>query len=230
MTLVVALAGRNEIVIGADGICPIGNGDGEYAIETQKLRRILKDKWVAGIAGTRSGYTLLEKAGAGSKESVFDLSARMAEVYKVEYSVELRLVFAGFENNIPSLYTWNGLRWPDGSSVVNGLTLAEEGRVAIGFRKHGALHFMHAYHSIEMNVNQLAMLCYYCLSEAVRQDTRLDEPISMAVISRDAITDLDDAQIKELRAASTRIRRNIGKLFIKNAPTLYANRSAIDQT
>jgi 20S proteasome alpha/beta subunit len=227
MTLVVAMAGRNEIVIGADGICPIGDDDGQYVIESQKLRRVLKGKWAVGIAGTRAGYTLLEKAGATNPECLFDLSARMAEIYKAEYFADLRLVFAGFENDRPSLYTWNGV----GDGRVNGLILAEEGRVAVGLKKHGALHFMHAYHSTDLDANQLAVLCYYSLSEAVRQDSRLDGPISMAVISRDAITDLDEAQIDRLRTASTRIRKKIGKLFIKDAPAVYAaSKSAIDQT
>jgi hypothetical protein len=44
MTLVVALAGRNEIVIGADGISPIGDEDGQYVIESKKLRRIFKER------------------------------------------------------------------------------------------------------------------------------------------------------------------------------------------
>jgi len=220
MTLVVAVAGRNEIVIGADGICPIGDDDGQYVIESQKLRRVLKDKWVAGIAGTRSGCTLLEKAGATNQENLFDLSARMAEIYKAEYSVELRLVFAGFEDGKPSLYTWNGLMWANGTPHVNGLTQAEEGRVAVGIRKHGALHFMHAYHSVDMNVNQLASLCHYCLSEAVRQDARLGSPISMAVISRNGITDLDENQLKVLQVSSTRRKNKIGRLFLKDISDL----------
>lgn len=222
MTLVVAIAGRNEIVLGTDGICPIGDGDGQYVIESKKLRRVLKDKWVAGIAGTRAGYTLLEKAGATNPECLFDLSARMAEIYKAEYFVDLRFVFAGFENDRPSLYTWQGV----GDGRVNGLILAEEGRIAVGLEKHGALHFMHAYHSTDMDANQLAILCHYCLSEAVRQDTRLGSPVSMAVISRDAIDDLDETQIKKLRAASIRIRKKIGKLFIKDAPPVRKSEAA----
>jgi 20S proteasome alpha/beta subunit len=214
MTLVVAVAGRDEIVIGSDGICPIGDDDGQYVIEAQKLCRVLKDKWVAGIAGTRSGFTLLEKAGAANQENLFDLSARMSEIYKAEYSVELRLVFAGFEDGEPALYTWNGL----GANRVNGLTRADEGRVAVGLRKHGALHFIHAYHSTDMDANQLALLCHYCLSEAVRQDTRLGEPISMAVISRNAITDLDESQLRALQSASTRTKNRIGKLFDEEGP------------
>lgn len=221
MTLVVAVAGRNEIVIGADGICPIGDDDGQYVIESQKLRRVLKDKWVVGIAGTRAGYTLLEKAETASTERLFDLSAGMSDIYRREYSDVLRLVFAGFENGHPSLYTWNGL----GKNSVNGLICAEERRVAVGLKKHGALHFMHTYHSTDMDANQLVLLCHYCLSEAVRQDTRLGNPISMAVISRDTITDLDDAQLKELRVASVRTRKKIGKLFTQDAPAVYIPKS-----
>jgi hypothetical protein len=36
MTSVIAMAGRNEIVIGADGISPIGDDDGQYIIESQE--------------------------------------------------------------------------------------------------------------------------------------------------------------------------------------------------
>jgi 20S proteasome alpha/beta subunit len=220
MTLVVALAGKNEIVIGADGISPIGDEDGQYVIESKKLRHVLKNRWVAGIAGTRAGYTLLERAGATDHEKITDLSARMAEIYKSEYLVELRLVFAGFDGQHPALYTWNGLKYVGGDYDVNGLILAEEGRVAVGLNKHGALHFMHACHSTDMEANQLATLCHYCLSEAVRQDTRLGGPISMAVISRDGITDLDEAKMDKLRTASTRIRKKIGKLFTDDAAAI----------
>lgn len=225
MTLIVALAGRNEIVIGADGISHDGDLEGQYVTDSHKLRHVLRDKWVAGIAGTTAGYTLLSKASAEKQNDLFGLSDRLALIYKRDYCVDLRLVFAGFEHDCPALYTWNGV-----GGDVNGLILAEKGRVVTGLDKHGALHFVHAYHSTDMDVNQLALLCHYCLSEATRQDTRLGNPISMAVISRDAITDLDEGQIKKLRDASTRMRKNIGKLFTSNAPMIYDSSSAIDQT
>lgn len=217
MTLVVALAGQNEIVIGADGISPIGDDDGQYRIESNKLRRVLKDQWVVGVSGSRAGYTLLKRADSGNPRELKDLSANMSDVYRREYSVELRLIFAGFENGHSSLYTWNGL----GKNSVNGLILAEEGRAAVGLRKHGALHFMHAYHSIDMNASQLALLCHYCLSEAIRQDTRLGGPVNMAIVSRSSIIDLDEDKIKVLQDASTQIRSKIGKLFFLDAPFIY---------
>lgn len=230
MTLVVALAGRNEIVIGADGISPIGDEDGQYVIESKKLRRVLKDQWVVGVAGTRAGYTLLDRAAATNPDKLTDFSAKMAEIYKREYLSELRLIFAGFEHDHPSLYTWNGVKFAGGEYDVNGLILAEEGRVAVGLNKHGALHFMHAYHSIDMSASQLALLCHYCLSEAIRQDTRLDGPLSMTIISRNGITDLDENQIKALQVASTRARNRIGELFINDVPVVYPSSSASVQT
>jgi 20S proteasome alpha/beta subunit len=225
MTLIVAMVGRNEIVIGADGICHNGNLNGAYVNKSQKLRRVLKDKWVVGVSGTTGGYTVLNRAKASERGNISDLADHLDGIYREGYSCDLGFVFAGFEDNRPALYTWHGMR-----AGVIGLTLAEEGHVAAGLDKHGALHFMHRYHSTEMDANQLALLCHYCLSEAMRQDRRLGDPISMAVISRDAITDLDEAQLKELRDASIRMSKKIGKLFIKDAPSIYASNSPIVQT
>ena len=40
----------------------------------------------------------------------------MAEIYKKEYLSELRLIFAGFEYDHPSLYTWNGVKFTGGTA------------------------------------------------------------------------------------------------------------------
>ena len=223
MTLVVALAGKDEIIIAAERLCLLGDTDGQYRSDISKIRE-MKGGITAGIAGARSGLTLLERANeltennASSKRKLIDAyAAKLAELYGRSYD-EIKFLLCAVENSQPLLYIFGFNR--QATFLPAEVT---EGRVAVGLSKHGALHFLHTYHSRQMNTKELAFLAYFSIHQAIRNDPRLKGPIDVYAIRSDSATQLQRETIDAIRAKCETTETAIGDTIRKvslELPTL----------
>lgn len=148
MTLVVALAGQHEVVIGAERLCPLGDNEGQYGIGVSKVK--LWSDLAFGFSGTRSGMMFFDSviqekpfmAGKSLQDRMVIFFDDIAERYtKFNCFDDIRIVACGVDNGEPIICTV-ALR----AGGNNGIAHHTEGRVAIGLDKHGALHFLHTYH------------------------------------------------------------------------------------
>jgi 20S proteasome alpha/beta subunit len=221
VTLVVALAGKNEIVIGADRLCLMGDQEGQYSVDFKKLKTVNRS-WVMGFAGSRAGYSIFERSErekwdiSGSfYEQATKFSKKLECVYLNSYSAEISFLFCGIEKTEPLIYTWSSR-----GDQVHGMIPATEGRSAIGFPRHGAMYFIHTHHTREMDVNQLIRLCYFSLSQAVSHDRRLNGPVDIAIIRPDGVVDLNEEQCSVVGASCQQVQANIRDLLTTNAPVI----------
>lgn len=73
MTLILALVGRDNAVLAADGQLTQGSSGGYYASSVQKLRLVNRGNWILGVAISQVGYDLakyIEENDEGFPENI----------------------------------------------------------------------------------------------------------------------------------------------------------------
>ena len=223
MTLVVALAGRHEVIIGAEQLCPLGDPDGQYSINYSKVR--FYGGAAFGFAGFRSGVSLFETAqhkfAIRQSEPLGEEIKVLIEVMAREYTHfpnsrdDIRMIACGVDHGIPMIYT---SKLDRGGSFYP--TCHTEGRAAIGIEKHGALHFIHSYHRPEMPTNELAFLAYFSIAETIRHDTRVRGPVEIYVVREGVTIPLDQKQLEKLQASANEAKEKIGDVLLGASPNL----------
>lgn len=223
MTLVVALAGQHEVIIGAERLCPLGDGDGQYGIEYSKIR--LHGDVAFGFAGWRSGISLFDTANLkypisadeplGEGIKAFFESMSSAYTRFTNSADDIRVVACGVDKGEPLIYT---SMFAHGGSFYPARHT--EGRVAIGLEKHGALHFLHTYHRLDMTTNELAFLAYFSIAETIRHDTRVRGPIEIFIVREGKATPLEQGQLETLATSAKEARKKIGDALVKASPDL----------
>lgn len=222
MTLVVAVAGKSEVILASESLCQLGDGDGQYNVSTSKIR--LMGDVAFGFAAGRSGFGLFSAVGKRTPfrddeslhEGITRFIAAMGREYKDNrYDDTVRFLVCGVDDKEPLIYVGNFM---DG--VVAGPAHISEGRIAIGIEKHGALHFLHRYHHRNMTTNELAFLAYFSISETIFHDGRVKKPIDVFIVREGLAKPLEREQILQLENASQESADAIGEVLVKAAPDL----------
>ncbi len=219
MTLVVALEGKDEVVVAADSRIIEGENEGRYQSEHTKLLRV-GPNWILGVAGTVIGYELHSRMESENRAFHPDIrigthgyAKRMRELYEeCECSGPAFLILAGVYKGRPSIYGWNLERDRDGRIQFGG-AMPAFGRTAIGANHHGALYFANAHHAPEMPTNQRVLLAYFCVTEAAKHDPRVGGAVEVAVIREDGAIFLSQEALAKVGRESAGIAASIGKLF-----------------
>lgn len=228
MTLVVALAGRHEVVIGAEQLCPLGDVDGQYGINYSKIR--LCGDVAFGFAGLRSGVSLFDSVNGTcvleEGKPLHDEIKKVIGAMEREYMGfknprdDIRLIACGVDKGEAMVYT---AMFAHGGSFHP--THHTEGRAAIGLDKHGALHFLYTYHHLDMTTDELAFLAYFSIAETIRQDTRARGPIDVYVVREGSAIPLKQQQIEKLRDAAKEAKKKLGDALLSASPALQISSS-----
>ena len=224
MTLVVALAGRNEVIIGAERLCPLGDSDGQYGISVSKIRPL--NDLAFGFAGWRSGFSLFDTAKIrysinpeiSLHEEIKSFLTVMSQGYSAfsNLSDDIRVVACGVDAGEPMIYTTRLFCGGGGYPTHHA-----EGRVAVGIEKHGALHFLHTYHRPDMTTNELAFLAYFSIAEAIRHDTRVRGPVEIYVVrEKQDPKPLEQEQLTALQTAAREAKAKLGDVLVSMTPDI----------
>ena len=137
MSLIVALAGKDEIVVAADTLGFVGDNGGYYGFECRKLH-VIQEKWLLGVAGASIGWDLFSamnqrhlELGKDFHRAVWDFSNGMHELYQgQEYTGKTFLLLCGIHNGRPLLAEWSfpPRRWREFSSPRMGFHRSGEPR------------------------------------------------------------------------------------------------------
>jgi len=219
MSLVVALANKDSIVMAADTICILGPHEAHYRYDAEysKIFRLRNPLYGVGVAA----HTTAEKfIGCGQERDslptfVSLVHHNVREHYKQrELDLDMHFLFCGFlPDNTPSIETlfFEGRIGAEGKREEVGQRI---GRASIGICRHGALYLLHSYHKLEMTTEQLAFLAYFTLKEAIFHDERLRGPIELGILHPSSpMTFYSPEQQQRLDEICDQRRKAIGKLL-----------------
>lgn len=220
MSLVVALANKDSIVLAADTICMLGGSEAHYRYDAEfsKIFSLRNPKFGIGVAGHSTTEQFVDM---GQETDTIDrligtIQNAVRNRYKEkQLTYEMLFLFCGFApNDAPIIETLHfDLNNSDGRREEIG---PRTGRAAIGLCKHGALYLIHSYHSLEMTTEQLAFLAYFTLKEAIFHDERLRGPIQLATLRPSSrMTFYSPEQQKKLDEICTERRTAIKELLTK---------------
>ena len=220
MSLAVALVGRSEIVVASDTLQILGDEGGYYRTECKKIRRVNQGRWALAVAGTNVGNDLLDRMEDDKyqfKDSFrlasYDFADHMKQLYiQGGYTGASFLLMCGVECGRPLMAEWsfpwqNGLAFPVAVATV-------------GAKMHGALHYAHAYHSPQMDTQQLILLAYFCVSQAARQDIRVGKPIDIAVVREGDVECFSGKSLADVEKRCDTIEGQLREAFLKPGPAL----------
>lgn len=219
MSLIVGLAGKDEIVVAADTLGFVGDAGGFYGFECRKLH-VIQEKWLLGVAGTSIGWDLFSamnqqhlELGKGFHKAVWDFSNEMHELYQgQDYEGETFLLLCGIHDGRPLLAEWSFPR-KDGVSFPTLWT-------AIGAKHHGALYFASSRHSRDMDTELRILLAYFCVREAAACDLRVRAPIEVAVVRENGVRCFSEEQLGDVERRSEEIVAQIAGAFHGPAPAI----------
>ena len=186
MSLVIAVANRDSIVLAADTICMLGGAEAHYRYDApfSKIFPLRNKKYGVGVAAHNTAEQFVDIGQPNNSldqliQSIQEAVSKRYEEKQLDY--EMFFLFCGFApNDKPVIETLSfdgsrrrGLR----EEVTDKIR-----RSAIGICKQGALYLIHSYHSLDMTTEQLAFLAYFALKDAIYHDERLRGPIQLAVL------------------------------------------------
>jgi 20S proteasome alpha/beta subunit len=228
MSLIVALAGENEIVMASDTICMAGDADGTYQYSERYSKiRVLGDKrFAVGIAGNTFGEFPFRAGGIRQHGSFSEIVEEFVGKTRTEYDKGNRkfnfdYIFCGFDESGPRIETMRFFQSPhDGSPQNDGLTSSKFGRNAVGVNKHGALYWIWTFHKTSLPLETIKLLACFTLRETIRHDGRVREPLEMLVVRPDkAVEFLLDSEVKHIEAKYEQKRERIEHLLYEERDT-----------
>ena len=224
MTLIVALEGRDGLVMAADSRATIGDPRGLTAVNDlqQKLFKLSRYCGIA-ISGAselaaRLTDQLIAQIEANKLENTDDIVQRAYELAKREFTqwfgvrpwsgtqpiVDQRpsviFVVAGY-----TVHTAGQLKpriYLLASQLDFAPQLCPSGYMLAGVPQY-ATYLLHRFYSREMSVDNVSALAAYLIAETATQDPKVGGPIHIAVITRqNGYTELETSKVEEL------VRRN----------------------
>jgi 20S proteasome alpha/beta subunit len=206
MSIVVAIVGKDSIVIGADTICVNGDEIAHYTERHSKIYSASNPHFAIGLAGSKAADRFL--APCRHEFSHLDFDASVLAYTKLafdDYGQGLRafdfyFLFCGYDSmgeprleRVRFLISQNdGKPYHDAAPVGS--------KHAIGVDRHGAWYTLANYYQKEMNIDQTMLLTYLTLREVIRHDERTKEPIEMMVVRPNLPSRrVSDAEIEELK-------------------------------
>ena len=216
MSLVIALAGKREIVVAGDTLLRTGDEDGFYRSRVPFPKIFCQNAeshFVVGHAGSSSSRHYLKDESsldkASFRETVESYKTAIDEQYTMN-RVPSQFVIAGFEKGQPQIYHCVC------DDFKTQLAQADLGRLAIGIGGHGAMYLIHRYHENEMSLDQLLLLGCFGLQEAIRFDGRVANPLQVAVVQPDKRPKfLSEDAIDAINARCENIHTAIQNLFLQ---------------
>jgi len=191
MSLVVALANKNSIVLAADTICMLGPSEAHYRYDAEfsKIFPLRNPRYGVGVAAHSTAENFIDcRQKTDSLPTFVSLIHRnVREHYKQrELDLDMHFLFCGFlADGTPSIETlfFGGQSGVEGKREEIGRKI---GRTSIGICRHGALYLLHSYHKLDMRTEQMTFLTYFTLKEAIFHDERLRGPIELAILRPDS--------------------------------------------
>jgi 20S proteasome alpha/beta subunit len=212
VTLVIALPGKDCIVIGSDTYAFVGD---EQAYVGYKCRKIgaFANRWIIGSAETSTGSTLLSRLDnsdfQGDYWSVLDTCrTKTKQMYEDQHYIQgTSFLLCGLHNGVPKISKWHLPSNPGGRTIEH---VAE----AIGIPGYG-MHLANAYLGPDMSEEQLKLLAQFCVLSMVNQDLRVRGPIEVGVVNKDGARIYEPAEMSRYAEEANRIYKSIGEKFLK---------------
>jgi 20S proteasome alpha/beta subunit len=186
MSLVIAVANRDSIVLAADTVCLLGGAQAHYRYDApfSKIFPLRNNEYGVGVAAHNTAEQFVDIGQPSNSldqliRLIQDAVGRRYEEKQLDY--EMFFLFCGFDpNDRPVIETvsFDGSRRKGFREEVTDKIR----RSAIGICKQGALYLIHTYHDLDMTTEQLAFLAYFALKDAIYHDERLRGPIQLAVL------------------------------------------------
>jgi len=223
MSIIVALASEEEIVLAADSICGVEEEDCFYCMHDpfSKIHQLPNNpKFAIGIAGAVYGERALKSGLATHDDFDKDTDEVFKRMWDTYENGNCRLafdyVFCGFDGpGLPRIRRasfYEGFD-PNKNKLVpktDGIIDSKYGRVAVGCRKHGALYWMTSLHGLtKPHTNRL--LAYFAIQETIRHDKRTRGPVEMMVIRHGA--DVEKVGKEELTVLDANYQARRDRIF-----------------
>jgi 20S proteasome alpha/beta subunit len=186
MTAIVALKGKDHVVMAGDTLNTFGPVEGLYRRTTPKVR-IINGDWIIGVADALEGLQIVrdfgeEKlSGLPDRNPVDALAERMFEAYKKKgFAAESTFLLGGVDKSRPFIRTWKFKKNQEGILGIEGSLEPDGNHYAIGACHHGAFYFLTQFQRPN-TVEQDAFQVFHCVAEVAKHDVRVDRPIDLAV-------------------------------------------------
>lgn len=195
MSIIVALASEEEIVLAADSICGVEEEECFYCMNVpySKIHTLPNNtQFAIGIAGAVYGERVIRADLSRYNDFDKDTNAAFSWMKDNYLGGNCRLlfdfIFCGFDApqkpRIRRASFYEGCDPNTGKNIpmTDGIIDSKYGRMAVGCRKHGALYWMTSFHGLlqEPHVNRL--LAYFAVQETIRHDKRTRGPIEMMIV------------------------------------------------
>jgi 20S proteasome alpha/beta subunit len=211
VTFVVALPGKDCVVVGADTYAFAGDEHGYVGYECSKIKAF-SNRWIVGTAETNTGSTLLSRLEDadfhGSYWSVLDgCRTKTREMYeRHRYIQPTSFLFCGLHDGIPRISRWDLPKDP------GGRTASEHVAEAIGITGYG-MQLANAYLRRDMSKEQLKLLAQFCVMSMARQDLRVRGPVELGVVSKDGARICESTDVTRYAEEANRIHETICEKF-----------------
>jgi 20S proteasome alpha/beta subunit len=219
MSLVVALANRNSIVLAADTICMLGPSEAHYRYDKEfsKIFPLRNSYYGVGVAAHSTAENFIDCGQPTDAFSTFVslVHKNVGKHYdQRKLDLDMHFLFCGFlPDGTPSIETllFDGKDGAEGKREEIGRHIQ---RACIGMCRHGALYLLHSYHKLDMTTEQMAFLAYFTLREAIFHDERLRGPIQLAVLRPSTrMTFYSSGQQRHLEEVCGKRRQEIAQLI-----------------
>jgi len=224
MTLVVALAGEDDIVVAADSLHSVGFPGNRFR-DTSAKKILTSGNYVVGFAGSPKGictFQLTEPSFEGKLlQDAGKLSMAMDKMVSVAPSgvQPSRFLLCGFEKSRPRIYRWE---WNGEEIQLNDCNLAprlmvRDGISAIGQEGHGGyLMYSHAY-SKNLSLEERVFLAYLCIHEVAEHDHDVSIPIDVSIVKQGRVIELDRTKLAGLTKKCVSFRKRLSSEISRGA-------------
>jgi len=233
MSLVLALKGRDGIVVASDSRATIGDPRG-LVTANDTVQKIFKltDKVVLGIAGEANlGVSIINTVAQKLKEqkseglkNVVELVRRVSlellgswlgqrEVITPQAVISrwpsILYLIAGYDsNNLPNMYILNSVH--NFAPELSTLNFAAIGVVPL------AVYLLNRLHDPSASVETLKLLATYCIIETASQDGKVGGPIQMMVVTPKETIKVEEKEIEALVQKAEKHNNMLREAFYMN--------------
>jgi 20S proteasome alpha/beta subunit len=248
MTLVVALEGRDGLILAADSRATIGDPRGLTAVNDlqQKLFKLSKycgiaisgaselaarltDQLIAQVEADKLEYTddIVQRAYVLAKQEFtqwFGVRPWAGAQPVVDQRPSIIFVLAGYTVHTaglrPRIYLLS-------SQLDFAPQLCPSGYMLAGVPQY-ATYLLHRFYSREMSVDNVSALAAYLIAETATQDPKVGGPIRIAVITpQSGYTELETAKVEELVRRNEEQSRRMRQFFFGGSNNGKQDREAI---
>jgi len=233
MTLVLALEGREGLLLAADSRGTIGDPRGLTAISDDhikiKLFQLSKYCGVIIAGASELAATLIDElrtkineASAEYTDQIMNITRDLARSryqdwfsrVSEERKQVLNFIVSGYDQEIGS----NNLRpriWLLSSALDFAPQLCQTGRMMAGVPQY-ATYLVHRLYNREMNAIEMQRLAAYLISETATQDPKVGGPIRMASITPDVgFAEVDQSRIDDVVEEVGALNEALRSVFFK---------------